>query len=307
MNRKFASIDVGSNTILMLVGELLPDGSIRTIRDEHSIARLGENVNKTGVISKAAIARALPIFEKYRKIAREENVEAICACATSAVRDAGNKAEFLPLFDEALGEKIHVIHGETEATLSFLGSTEDLTRSTIIDIGGGSTEFICGENSVIEYKTSLNFGAVKLKEKFFRFHPAPPDILRAAEEAIRRECSILPEKIFSTDKIYSVAGTPTSIAAIYHNIREFDYEKIHLFRLTPQIVDDVFDLVMSHSLAELIERYNIHPQRADILPAGVSILKTVMKQFSIGQIIVSAKGLRYGILKNMITNQISVG
>ena len=299
----YAAIDLGSNTILMLIAEVLSDGTFKVLTDEHSIARLGENVDKSGMICDAAIKRASEISHKYRAICDKYQVTKIAAFGTSALRDASNGSDVIKIFSEILNAEVKIIPGDLEANLSFLGSIENDDDCTVIDIGGGSTEFIAGNNSEVNYKRSINVGAVRLKEKFFAAHPPTDEEIKNAVEYLNENFKAI--EFDSINKhFYAVAGSPTAIAAIYQNIREFDYSKIHLFELNSEIINSVWQKILNSSIEDIIQNYNMHPQRADIISSGTLILKTALEYFKAEQCTVSVKGLRYGILKNMISNQI---
>ena len=301
MSKFFATIDTGTNTILMLVAKVDDKGKIEIIRDEHSIARLGENVSKTGFISAEAIRRGVKIMENYRSICREINVCGISAVATSAVRDSGNRNEVASALSAALGSQVRIIDGETEAKYSFTGSVESDEASSLIDIGGGSTEFIFGEKGKINFRKSLNIGALKLTEKFSLADLPAPENISAAREFIFSQLSSIPKSILN-GTVYAVAGTPVTVAAIYQNLTEFDYDKVHLFDLNRDIVKDVLTFIAGNPLDVTIQKYNINPKRADILIGGILILQTAMQYFDLKTVKANAKGLRYGLLKEMITN-----
>ncbi len=301
--KKIAGIDLGSNTILMLIADIDSNNNLKYIRDENSIARLGEGVNQYKIINQNAIDRSVEILKEYKKICIEEKVDEIIACGTSAMRDATNGEQVAEIFSNILDAKVEIISGDEEARLTFIGAIENTNRCTIIDIGGGSTEFITGENNEIEYKYSINIGAVRIKEMFFNSHPPKNDELIKAKKFILQNLSLL-DKANISNFSYAVAGSPTSIAGIHLNLSEFDYDKIHLFKLYPQIINDVWDIILSHSVDEIIKKYNMHPRRADIISAGVLILKTTLEYFNNLPCVVSVKGLRYGIIKNYLNKKL---
>lgn len=301
MSEKFAAIDTGTNTILMLIAEINPDGALKILRDEHSIARLGENVDKTGFISPEALERGIKIMRSYKAICRDMNVGNISACATSAVRDSANRNETAAALSEALGAPVKIIDGESEARLSFTGSVETEAPSSLIDIGGGSTEFIAGENGQISYRRSLNFGALRLMEKFSLAELPQEKNIIAAKQFILKNLEVIPPDTLK-GIVYSVAGTPVTIASIYQGLTTFNYDKVHLFELTNEIVNQVYTEVKTTPLSLLVEKYNINPKRADILLGGIIILQTAMEYFGLKSVKANAKGLRYGILKEMANN-----
>jgi exopolyphosphatase/guanosine-5'-triphosphate,3'-diphosphate pyrophosphatase len=226
-----AAVDIGTNTMLMLIAEMdfssfLPAERVATPRiqseiareinlaierkdifsrirsqtivkkDLHSIARLGEGVDKTGFIAPEALSRALEIARRYHEICRAHGVETIAAVTTSAVRDASNGTETARSLSETLGADVRCITGDEEARLSFLGTSETGELCTVVDIGGGSVEYVTGKNDFIYSRKSLQMGAVRLHERFFSktdeyaLSPSEENILAARVE-IRRQLSLL--------------------------------------------------------------------------------------------------------------------
>ena len=176
---RLASIDIGTNTILMLIAEIGKDGAMEVLRDEHTIARLGKGVDEKGSIQKETFARISNILKDLRSIARYYNVDRIIACGTSALRDAKNSREFLDFIEQEVNLKINVISGIEEAELTYLGATSDLKpdisghRYAVLDIGGGSTEISFGNRSCMESAYSIDIGSVRLTERILK--QSPPD------------------------------------------------------------------------------------------------------------------------------------
>jgi exopolyphosphatase / guanosine-5'-triphosphate,3'-diphosphate pyrophosphatase len=295
---RIAAIDIGTNTILMVIGEKAHDGKLIILRDEHDIARLGEGVDSNKLIQPIAIERAKKILTKYKAICDSLQVDKIVAAGTSALRDSSNKDEVCWEFASILNSEINIIPGETEANLSFLGTAEGLSPSLVLDIGGGSTEFIYGKDNHVESKISLQMGVVRITERIFRgTHPPSPDNLIEASGIISKELAKveIPKNKY---KFYAVAGTPTTIAAMALNLKEYDYQAIHGFILKKEELDRIYNIFLSSSINDLIEIYGIHPKRADVITAGALILKEAMNYLKLDECIVSAHGLRYGILKD---------
>lgn len=302
------AFDVGTNTFLMVIGEQTADGDWHILYDAHSIARLGEGVNQTKYISEEAYKRAKQIAQEYKSICDEYPIQEGYGVATSAVRDAENGVIICEQLSKDLGYEIRRISGEEEARLSFIGSCESYTLQTVIDIGGGSTEYVTGENNHILSRKSLQIGAVRLYEHFFTVLPPTPESVIAARHEIRMQLKKLPqtEQSIVTQKpmsdilggIIGVGGTFTTLAAMDLHLQEFQTDKVHLHSLSLPAISDMTDYLCRNPLTELLQNPAIHPQRADILPAGALILEESLKFFGISQCTVSTRGLRYGVLKD---------
>lgn len=293
-----AAIDIGTNTLLLTVGERLPDCTVRILRDEHSIARLGAGVDAAGNIGREAIGRAAEILRRYRNICDEADVNLVAAVGTSALRDAANRDEVCAELGSVIGTEIRIIDGETEAALSFSGSVECAESAIVLDIGGGSTEIIAGRGGTIEYRTSMNIGAVRLTERFFGSFPPAPEMVAAVSEAISEQ---LPVGI-PAYPMTAVAGTPTTLAAIALELQVFSPEKVHNFHLTLETVRSLAEMLLRKPLPEILALPGVHPQRADILPAGALILKVAMEKFGYSHCTVSTRGLRFGVLEEMLNS-----
>lgn len=300
--KRFAAIDIGTNTILMLIAEVFPDGKYTIIRDEHSIARLGENLNTTCIISEKARNRAIDILQKYRQICSSLEVSRYRICATSALRDAENKHEVLDRLGSAIGYQIEIISGNEEAALSFTGTANNNLTNLVLDIGGGSTEYIIGKGDEILFRKSINIGAVRMTEKFISSHPPDEIALQSLTNYISNAIqeSIHVENNFND--IYAVAGTPTTLAAIALGLGEYSDEKVDGYKLQLDELISISESLVSNSIEYLIQKMNIHPWRADVITAGAIILIESLKHLGKSECTVSIRGLRYGILESMLNN-----
>jgi exopolyphosphatase/guanosine-5'-triphosphate,3'-diphosphate pyrophosphatase len=309
---RISSIDIGTNTMLMVIGEQAPTSQVETtvfkkadisiVSDTHSIARLGEGVDQTGHISDEAFARAASIASQYKALCFKKGVEIIEAVATSAVRDAKNGRSVCERLGAILGCEIRCISGDEEARLSFIGTTETVNLQTVVDIGGGSTEYCTGENNTLLHRMSLQIGAVRLHERFFRSLPPSPHSVDSARQEIRRQLALLPQAEamrsgnFVSGIITGVGGTFTTLAALDLQLSEFDSRRVHNHVMTIETVSAITDYLLTTNLPKLLENPAIHPQRADILPAGSIILEETLLFFGADSCQVSTKGLRYGVL-----------
>ncbi len=294
---RIAAVDIGTNTALLLIGER-DNGTTTILRDEHAVARLGEGVDGHRNISTAALERAVAILSFYRQLCEEYQADRVVAVTTSAVRDAGNRAEVLAAMGKALGAPVNVITGEEEARLSFLGSAEGAELCTVIDIGGGSTEYITGRGSAIAQRTSLDIGAVRLSERYFSSLPPSPHEIAQAREEVRRHLAVLPEA--ERGELTGVGGTFTTLAAIDLKLQEFDAEAVHGHALTSETVSAITHHLLSCTLEDLLADPAIHPKRADILPMGALILDESLKHFGVAYCRASTRGLRYGVLADAL-------
>lgn len=306
---KISSIDIGTNTLLMVVAEQNSTNQSPTvIHDIHAIARLGEGVDQTAYISEAAFERASEIVAKYRILCESERVQHIRAVATSAVRDAANGAEVCQRLGSILGTAIECISGEEEARLSFIGASDTYKLKTVIDIGGGSTEYVTGENNIISHRMSVQMGAVRLHERYLRSLPPTPKSIANAREEVRRQLDLLPQAetmksgSFSAGEIIGVGGTFTTLAAIDLKLKEFDSALVHQHILSAERVSDITKYLLTTPLPLLLENPAIHPKRADILPAGAVILDETLRFFGASVCTASTKGLRYGVLYDTFAN-----
>lgn len=293
----YAGIDIGTNTLLLLIMSKDMDGRVTILHDEHRIARLGEGINQTGSIAQSAIQRARLILEEYAAILSQYHGIQVRAIATSAMRDATNAQVVKAELEQALGFPIEIISGLEEASLTFLGSREEFPNPVIIDIGGGSTEIMQLKNDT-EAFMSLDIGAVRLSDQFIKQLPIEKDTLNQAQSYLREMldgCSISPDST-----IIATAGTPTTLAAMDLCIDDLSSPNIHGHELSIQKIASMSDRLLSSTLEEIVSIPGVHPQRADILPAGTLILRIILEHLQAKSCIVSKKGLRFGIVQSMM-------
>ena len=297
---RIASIDIGTNTLLLLIGEVQSDGSLSIVHDEHSIARLGEGVHASKFINEQAIQRASDILHRYKLICDSFNVEKFRIVATSAMRDADNAEYVCSILSSIMQSPISIISGKEEAYLSYIGSKESFNNPTIIDIGGGSTEIITMNDDHKIASISLDIGAVRFTEKYFSVYPPTSEILQEAISEIKTALSHFSISIHSP--VIVVAGTPTTLACIDQGLDEYHRDKVHGYILTYNAISSITDMLCTSSYDSIFSIKGINPKRADILPAGSLLLKSILDHFAIEHCIVSTKGLRYGVLQHFIIN-----
>ncbi len=299
--RRGASIDLGTNTFLLLVADVVDD-KIEPVLEREEIIRLGKGVDAAGNISAEAMARGMKCLEEYVSQARAAGAEAIFASGTSALRDARNREEFREQVREKLGMDVEIISGDDEARYTYRGALSSVPKSienlALIDIGGGSTEVVVGNRDEITSARSVDIGSVRLTERFFHSDPITPaemDAARAAvQQAIRVYDPLLKSRKSST--LLGVAGTITTLATIAQKLPEFDPQKIDGYWLSHCQVEDILEMLAILPLARRRQVPGLRPERADVIVAGALILETFMADYSFDRLLVSQRGLRYGYL-----------
>ena len=298
---RIAVLDIGANTVLMLMAQSRPDSSPIIFRDEHSIARLGEGVDKTKRISEEAYNRFAEILKRYKELINTNTIDRVVAFATSAMRDAENRQSIISRVKKDFGIDVELLSGDDEAQWSFRGALYGLMkeqlRGTIatIDIGGGSTEISIGNDGVFHSGISIDIGAVRIKERFLSSNTA--DNVIKARTYIRTQLEQATNSLPTPSSLIAVAGTPTSLATMKHRLDEFDITIVDGTIIQIDELSRMINEIFSITSNELITRYPaILPARADILPAGSLILYEAMLQMGLDKVTVSTKGLRYGIL-----------
>ncbi len=302
MNR-IAAIDIGTNTILMVIAEYDENSGMKVLHDEHAIARLGKGVDAQHRILPETVQRVEKVLDKYRSIAHSFDIATIVACGTSALRDATNRYEFIEYIHQKLGIRISVLSGTDEAQLTFLGAlvgwwNEDLPVG-VLDIGGGSTELSIGKGLILKKSSSIDVGSVRLTERILKSSPPTDTEIQTASQFIKEHIHQFPP-LESNTALVGVAGTVTTLAAIDLGLVDFRAEKIHTHKLSIEAIRKVFDTLKQLNVSQLKTIPAIHPDRADIIVAGTLILLTIMEALSIEHITVSTQGLRYGIAYNAL-------
>lgn len=292
---RIASLDIGTNTLLMTIAESHSDGSFTVLHDAHTIVRLGENLAATGLIGDAAIDRACACLAEYNRICRDLQVDLCVGVATSAVRTAVNGKAALDVLRKQVQGTIHCISGMEEAELTFRGTVPNEAPYVVLDIGGGSTEIVYGVNAMPSFRESFELGAVVVHERFLAQQPVSSTALVNATTAM--STCIHPSAVPTDSSWIGVAGTPTTLALIIQEVPYTNVDAAHDFRLSYSHVCEVTELLLSATRSELFDITGIHPKRADILPAGAWILREIMRMNNVSQITVSTRGLRYGVLQ----------
>jgi len=303
---RVAAIDCGTNSIRMLIADIEGDNFREVIRTME-IVRLGQGVDETGQFHPDAIVRTLAAVDKFALEIAKRGVQKIRFCATSATRDATNRHLFVDGVRERLGIEPEVISGEEEASLSFTGAIQDLSPADgpflVVDIGGGSTEFVFGTTHVQSAK-SVNIGCVRMTERHFTSDPAHTDEIDKAridiQEAIAKAAVIVP--ITTAKTLIAVAGTATTVAAAALGLPEYDRYAIHLSRISADKTREVAEMFLTSTHAQRLALGYMHPGRVDVIPAGSLVLSEVMKATVATEFVASESDILDGIARSIAGN-----
>jgi exopolyphosphatase / guanosine-5'-triphosphate,3'-diphosphate pyrophosphatase len=308
---RIACIDIGTNTCLLLIAEIKDDNTYQILQESVQIVRLGEGIHNHHSFLDTAMERCLATLNEYSNLIKKHNCKEVFVVGTAAFRHAKNAADFVTKVAQQTGLNIEIISGEREAALIHLASVTDFSSLKkpilVLDIGGGSTEFILDDGEQI-HKKSLNFGSVKLTERFL-----PSDI--ASESEINTLQSFVQKEVHQLDflkpyftnstknlNLIATAGTPTTISALSLGLKEYDPTKVHKSILTIETISSITDKLAQLPLAERSKLPCLPAKRADIIVAGSIILHMITKALGLNKIHVSDRGLRYGVLYERLTN-----
>jgi exopolyphosphatase/guanosine-5'-triphosphate,3'-diphosphate pyrophosphatase len=300
---RVAAIDCGTNSIRLLVAEVEGDRLVDRER-RMEIVRLGEGVDRTGRFSDVALQRTFAALDDYAARIRELGATRVRMIATSATRDAANRDVFVAGVRERLGVDPEVVSGDDEAALSFDGATRELRRSgafvppyLICDIGGGSTEFVLGDDRGMHAARSVDIGCVRMTER--HLHDDPPtgsqiegaraDIERAIDDAGRSV------PMSQAHTLVGLAGSVTTVVALALGLESYQPERIHHARISAEEVRRVTDLLLSMTHAQRAELGAMHPGRVDVIGAGALVLDTIVHRCGFDSVVASEHDILDGI------------
>jgi exopolyphosphatase/guanosine-5'-triphosphate,3'-diphosphate pyrophosphatase len=296
---RVAAIDCGTNSIRLLIADVT-GANLKEVLRTMEIVRLGQGVDQNKSFHPDAITRTLSAVEKFAQLIASKSVEKIRFCATSATRDASNRELFTNGVKKILGVEVEVIPGEQEAALSFIGATKELSQSDgpflVVDIGGGSTEFVFGSEKV-EFAKSVNIGCVRMSERHLNLQP--PTMAQIAEAiididlAITQAAKVVP--ISQAKSLVAVAGTATTVAAAALKLEEYDRYLIHLSRISAPSVHQVAAMFQSMNKDQIAALGYMHPGRVDVITAGALVLSRIMAATGASEFIASESDILDGI------------
>lgn len=298
---RVAGIDIGTLTCRLLVAAVSSEGSIDAIRSERKILRLGEGVDHTKRLKPDAMSRVIETIREWKAIIESHGVERYTAVATSAVREAGNREEFLDRVRRETGVEIEVIDGEEEARRTFLGIRSGLpdARSILgLDIGGGSTEFIASRQGQPLKTASIDMGVVRLTERVLQGDPPRATEIQQAETLIRDLTRSARRELGDVTDLMLVgtAGTITSLAAVAQELPAYDPARIQNYVLELPVVRRIERDVFGKTQSQRVGMPGLETGREGVIAAGVLMLRCIMEKLSATRCVVSEYGLREGVL-----------
>lgn len=295
---RVAAIDLGTNTALLTIADVSA-GKATALDERAEIVRLGQGLDRTGVLDQAAIERTLAVLAEFAAAVKSCGCTRFLAVATEATRKASNGAAFVAAADRVLGEaggRLEVIDGEREARLAWRAVVEsfpELTGTrTIVDIGGGSTELLVGDRTV-ESVISLPIGSVRLTERIVAHDPPSADeraqLMATVDAAL---ATAQPPR----GTLVGIAGTVTTLAAMAQSLATYDGARVHGSRLSRATVDALVAQLGSTALDDKRRTPGLDPKRADVIFAGAVILERVMERAGVADCVVSDRGIRWGLI-----------
>jgi exopolyphosphatase/guanosine-5'-triphosphate,3'-diphosphate pyrophosphatase len=301
--KRTAFIDIGTNTILCLIAELSGAGAFQVLDDLAEIARLGQGVDRTGRISAEGERAGVEVLRRYLARCRELGVEEVLAVGTSALRDARNSAEVRARLAATLDLQVRVLTGDEEAAYSYRAVQKGLSLSgqelLVIDIGGGSTELIRGNEAGVSEAVSVDLGSVRLTERFLHSDPPRAEECERMIAAIDEQFRPLRDRWLQDGAaltLVGIAGTFTTLAAVEKRLMRYSHSEVHGCTLSVEEIRRQLRLFQAKPVAELKQIAGLEPRRADVILAGGYLVERLMVLFGSKRVIVSDQGVRYGLL-----------
>lgn len=299
---RLAAIDIGTNSTKMTVADISENGVLTVLSEVSEVTRLGEGVDASKLLGDAAIFRTLEAVTRFARSARGQGAEEVLGAGTSALRDAANGQEFLAQARLQAGVEIQIITGDREAQLAYAAVRSDSTLSIpaeaallVFDIGGGSTELILGDRTGVGRHASLNIGAVRFTERFLHSDPPSLEQMAHARDAADTALRTFPAPE-TMPLLAAIGGTALNIAAVTQGISKPEPDTLHGLSITQENVAAALERFAHVAVSERREIPGLEPKRADVIVAGAIILDTLLTYFHAHRFLLSARGLRYGLL-----------
>jgi exopolyphosphatase/guanosine-5'-triphosphate,3'-diphosphate pyrophosphatase len=306
---RVAAVDCGTNSIRLLVADAHPDtGELVDLDRRMTIVRLGQDVDRTGRLAPEALDRTFAACREYAEVIKEHGAERLRFVATSASRDAENRDEFVRGVLDILGVEPEVISGDQEAEFSFTGATKELAGRDdlakpylVVDIGGGSTEFVVGDDHVRGAR-SVDIGCVRMTERHLVrdgvvTDPPTEEQIRAIRADIEAALDLAEESVPLREArtLVGLAGSVTTVAAIALELPEYDSEAIHHSRVSLDRVREITGRLLAATHAERAAIPSMHPGRVDVIGAGALVLLAIMERTGAREVVVSEHDILDGI------------
>jgi exopolyphosphatase / guanosine-5'-triphosphate,3'-diphosphate pyrophosphatase len=299
VTRRYAAIDVGTNSVKLHVAELLDDGEWRTVADRSEMTRLGEGIHETGRLGEEPLRRTVDAIAELADEARRNGAEAIVVVGTAGLRQAVNSHEFLDAVRERAGVELEVISGEEEARLSFLAAAEALQLDEgtlgVFETGGGSSQFTFGESGRVTERYSVDLGAVPVTERFGLDQAVGEETVAAARAAIASQLGSLDGRP-PLDVLVGIGGAITNLAGVQLGLERYEPGRVRGLELEAAEVDRQIELYRTRDAEERRGIRGLQPKRAEVILAGACIVRTVLDKLRRDSLTVSDQGLRHGVL-----------
>jgi exopolyphosphatase/guanosine-5'-triphosphate,3'-diphosphate pyrophosphatase len=296
-----ASIDIGTNTILLLIADVnLKSSEIKVIENLHNIPRIGRGLKKGNPMSEENIKRLFDVVTGYSKVIKKHKCEKVLLTGTNALRIASNKNEIIKEIKNQFGYDLNIIPGEEEAKYSYLGavsSFNDKQKYLVIDIGGGSTEIIYGKGNEILFSKSFYIGVVSGTESYLVSDPPSEKQMKNFISHSKKTFFELIKNVKDIDIPIAIAGTPTTLACIKNKLKIYDEDVVEDSALSIKELENFVIELSQLSSKEILNKYSdVVKGREDVLLAGTIILKEIMNILKLNEVKVSTKGIRYGAI-----------
>lgn len=301
-NKIRASIDIGTNSVLLLVAAVSENG-LNVLNEKQEIPRLGKGVDQDRNLHPDSRKRVIEVLKRYRDFLLNnypETVQDTVITATSAVRDSANRDEFLDQIKGETGWNVKLLTGDDEAKTTYAGAVTVLENRkgefTVIDIGGGSTEVAIGSGDTYKNGISMDMGSVRFSERYLKHNPPLKHELKAARDAVS---DLLEKNLLDLEgsSLIGVAGTVTSIAAILLDLETYDAQRVNDFHLKREKISNFIKEFSEIGSEEIEKKYGRYLKgRGDVITGGLLILDEFMKCYNYSELTVSTGGIRHGIL-----------
>lgn len=297
-NRRVSAIDIGTNSVKLLVAKTLRDGGVRTICERVVVTRLGEGLSKSGRLSPNAMSKTMRVLEQFRTTCERHRAWPATAVSTAVLRNAKNATVFVRRCRETLGLDVKIISGQEEALLTCKGALTGLPAKNgfFLDIGGGSTEVIHRRRGKIAWSRSFPIGAVNLTERFFRRDPPTPRELEHCARTIRSTLHPLTKIGKRPPLLIGIGGTIVTLGALVRKLSAPSPERLHNRRMSAAAVRAVFGKLAALPLPARRKVRGMDKARSDIILAGAQILLEAMSILDCKSVTISTRGLRHAII-----------